>query len=207
MDEATDTTTEPTTEPLSKADMQAFIKQGVQDSLRETLEQTAVQAHQSATQQPDNPFKEWIDPVVNPRLQQAAITAQAAEDKIDFYSSEQWLTELDDLLPGDSEAEIKSAKAAIRESLEKTFTSMLKAGKGTFRKDLIDYEIGKYIRENKSKVQESYTKRRNAKVEAELERARRGVDISSGAISNFQPQDVHGMGWDKLVEQYGNVGF
>jgi len=190
--------------------MMALIKEGVKSTIKEVAESAPKlepRVEPKPSESEANPFSQWIDPLVNPKLAAATLQAQAAEDKVDFYSSEQWLTELDELLPGDTEAEIKAAKAEIRKRLETTFTQMLNAGKGTFRREILDYEVGKYTRENKEKVAASHVKRNSAKSEAALEKARRGVDIGAGALSNFTPQSIHEMDTEKMLEQYGGVAF
>ena len=192
--------------------MAELIKAGVKDSLKEAMStadtsSNSQPASQSATTTtPDNPFQQWIDPLVTPRLNAATLAAQAAEDKVDFYSSDDWLIDIDEHL-GSTPEEISKAKREVREEVEKTFTNMLKAGKGTFRKDILSFVMYERIKKDKAKFTETVSKRSNAKKDAELANARRAVDISTGAISNFQPQDIHAMDTAKMLEQFANVAF
>ena len=193
-----------TPETFNKEELARFIKEGVQNSIRELAAQPKVE---TPTPDKENPFQEWIDPIVNPRLARASLQAQSAEDRVEFYTSDEWLTGIDSLLAGDSSEEVSLAKKAIKDDLEKTFSDMVRAGKGTFRKDLLNLSIGKYIRENHAKVAESYVKRSSVKKEAELDKARRSVDMGSGTMSNFTPQDIHSMDTQKMLEDFGEVSF
>ena len=195
---------------FDEAKLSEMIKKGVQDSLKEAI--ATQQTTQQTTKVEDkstetDPFDAWLNPKIDTKVASATLAAQSAEDKADFYSSEFWLTEVDEHLLGDTPEELKAAKTELRKSLESTFTNMIKQGRGTPRADLVLFEIGKYNKANKGKIDESITKRSKAKQEAELEKARRGVDIGVGALSNFQPQDVHGMKWDDIAEKYGQLAF
>lgn len=208
--EGTGATTAPT---FDKDEMMNFIKEGTKTALKEAIESAPKTEPRVESTGTANPFAEWIDPLVTPKLQQAQLTAQAAEDKVDFYSSEEWLTEVDDWLCAEGKSDEETAtlrkqeKAAIRADVEKTFQAMLKAGKGTFRKDLLSYVLGEKMKRDKAAFTESIGKRSAKQKEAALDKARRGVDISSGAISNFVAADVHKMDTAKMLEQYGGVAF
>lgn len=198
---------------LSKEDIAELIKTNVGSSMKELManlpqQQPVYQEPAQDTRTDDD--KLWdniIGSRVNPSIANAQLRADAAEDKADFYASDTWLTDIDDLLPGETEAEIKEAKKEIRKRLETTFSNLIKTNRATPRADLIEYEVGRYLRENKTKFLETVEKKSKKKGEVELEKAKKAVSISSGNISNFSPKDIHGMDYDKVVKEFGEVLF
>src|SRR5438876_5437259 len=99
MAEETETTQQPQFDQAAIAEMikastrEAFAEQQSRDQGRAV--QTAPMPQQ---QQVENPFADFVNPIVQPRLNAANLRAEAAQDKVDFYTSDEWLTELDDLL-------------------------------------------------------------------------------------------------------------
>jgi hypothetical protein len=214
MAESIEGTEPPVAQPgFDEAKMAELISKNVNSSLKEAI--AALPQPEPQYQQPqqvDTPVEpdfwdQQINPRVDGKIANVNLRALAAEDKVDFFSSEAWTTELDEMLPGDTPEEIAQHKKEIRLRLEKTFTTMLQSGRGTRRADILDYEVGKYLREKKSEFKDSVVKKAGKSREAELEKARRGVDISSGNISNFTAQDIHDMDFERVVKEFGQVGF
>jgi len=197
------------TSNFDEAKMAELIKANVSASQKELIAQLKADKEE---EKPKEEVKEdFWDEIVNSRtsgkINQANVRAEAAEDKVDFYSSDEWLEGIDDLLPGDSLEEVKKHKKEIRTRLETTFQNMLKAGRGTHRADLLDYELGKYLKENKKAFIETVEKKSTKRKEVELQKARKGVDITAGNVSNFTPSDIHAMSMEKVIEEFGHVGF
>lgn len=206
---------------LTEEQLNKIIKENVSSSMKTVLSEQAAEAQQRQQQYQNQQYnaqqgnKEedvWdtiLDPKINPRFQRAELMTMASEDKADFYSSDAWLTEVDEMLPGETSEEIKKHKAEIRKRLEKTFSNLISRGAQAAapRSDLIDYEVGKYIKEHKEDFFSSVEKKRGKKKEDELDKAKRAVDIGSGNISNFKPENIHKMSYEKVVEEFGNVAF
>ncbi len=163
-------TTQPT---LNEEKLGELIKKG----FKESLESLGQQSQQQTAQEPKDPWDEVLEPRINKRTQQSNITAQSAEDKVDFYTSDYWLTELDEMLPGDLDTD--EGKVAV----------------------------GQYIKKNKTSYIEGVSKKSSLKKEMEVTKAKRAVDMSTGNISNFSPEQIHKMDQSKIDEQFGNVLF
>jgi hypothetical protein len=195
--------------PLDEAKLSEMIKKGVKETI-ETLaserSERPVEAAQST--QTTDPWDEILEPRITRKTQQSSLKADAAEDKVDFYTSDYWLTEVDDILPGDTGTDdLAKSKKDLRDGIEKTFTNLMKQGRATPRADIANFVLGEYIKNNKSTYVESVVKKSSTRKEQELQKARRGVDISAGNITNFTAEQLHKMPQDKIVEQFGDVSF
>src|SRR5438132_1284255 len=140
--EENETVTETTesTPTLNEEKLGELIKKGFKESL-DSYTQDTQQAQTVQSTEPKDPWDEVLEPRISRRTQQSNITAQSAEDKADFYTSDFWLTELDDLLPGDLDTDegklaLSKAKKEVRENIEQTFSNLVKQGRGIPRKDI-----------------------------------------------------------------------
>jgi hypothetical protein len=196
--------------PLDETKLSDMIKKSVRDSL-ETL--ASERSHTPPVETPNSPqttdpWDEILEPRITRRTQQSSLKADAAEDKVDFYTSNYWLTEVDDVLPGDTGTEdLAKSKKDLRDGIEKTFNNLMKQGRATPRADIANFVLGEYIKNNKSTYVESVVKKSSTRKEQELQKARRGMDISAGNITNFTPEQLHKMPQEKIVEQFGDVSF
>ncbi len=193
--------------------MAELIAQNVNTSIKEALkdlpQQQAPQPVQQQQQQKVEPDI-WDDIVgsrVNPHLANANLQSAIASDKIDFYSSDDWLEEVDNLLLETDPVKRKAEREEIRKDIETKFSNLVSSNRGIPRKDIFSAVIGERVKKDRAKYEEaSYTKRNKSK-EAELDKARKAVDISSGNISNFNAADVYEMDHAKMLKEYGNVPF
>ena len=205
-EEALNEEQEETRPTFDKDAIETLVKKSVKDSFNEVLQQQAPRS-QEPTKQVDNPFADWVNPLVDHKVNAATLASQDAQDKVDFYTSDAWLTDIDDFLVNDDPAKRATEKKALRDKIETTFSNMLKMGKGICRADIKDYVIGQKLKEDKAAYQESIGRRLNKKKEADLDKAAKGVNISAGNISNFTAADIHKMTFEKRVETFGEVLF
>ncbi len=200
---------------LDEGKLSELIKKGMKDSFDELAanNQRNTQNLQGQQQvQSTDPWDEVLEPRIRKGTQQSNSIAAAAEDKVDFYTSDYWLKEIEEILPGDSTSEegilsLQKAKKEIRETLETTFSNLLKQGRGIPRSDIVDFAVGQYVKKNKSTYTEGLVKKSSLQKEREVQKARRGIDIQSGNITNFTPEQLHNMPQDKINEQFGGVLF
>src|SRR6266446_1844631 len=195
---------------LDEVKLSELIKKGLKDSFDELTndQRNSQQSTQQSTQtQSTDPWDEVLEPRIRKGTQQSNSIAAAAEDKVDFYTSDYWLKEIDEILPGDDtedgKVSLQKAKKEIRDTLETTFSNLLKQGRGIPRSDIVDFAVGQYVKKNKSTYTEGLVKKSSLQKEKEVQKARRGVDIQSGNISNFSPEQLHNMPQDKINEQFG----
>lgn len=193
--------TQETKEPsFNQEQMQQFIQQSVQNSFRDALQSQ----EEPVKQQETDPWADIINPHIQPKVQQAELRAAAAEDKSDFYSSDEWLVDVEDhFITEDSRKERKE----LREEVERLFTQQMKAGKPLPRKDILAYLLGNRVLSKKTEYQEAIVKKRTKQQDASLQKARQMQEFSSGNISNYEPQAIHAMTDEKLVETFGNMAF
>ncbi len=184
------------------------IAKAVRDSTREAFQEVlqASPPPQRPAPVEQNPFAEFINPLVEPRIRAASLQGEAAQDKVDFYTSDEWLLDIDDHL-GSTPEEVKAAKAEVRAEVEKTFTDMLRAGKGTFRKDILSYVMYERIKKNKTKFNDTVAARAKRKAEADIETARRGVDIATTTAMNFSREDIEKLSDEDMMKQFGDLAF
>ena len=214
-DGSTSTGSTTSSQALDEAKLAELIKQNVSTSVKELLQQqadtstqnqpTQIQPVQQA-QEPDL-WDTILDPKIVPRLQQANIRAEAAEDKVEFYSSDFWSEELESWLTEDDPDKRKKEKAEFRQEVEKRFSNLLQQGKGFKREAIAHNLLGEKIAKDRTKYEESIGKRRKRQEESALETARKAVSITSGNISNFTPQDIHAMSMDKMLKELGDLQF
>jgi len=208
---STGESTETKTPVLDEGKLGEMIRQGLKDGLSE-LQRGTQNSNTNVRDEPKDAWDEILDPRINKKTSQATLRADAAEDKVDFYTSDYWLKEIDELLPGDSNTEdgiveLNKAKKAVREKLESTFTNLLKQGRGIPRTDIVDFALGQYIKESKGTYTDGIIKKSSLKKQKEVEKARRGVDMSSGNISSFSAEQLHKMPQDKINEEFGSLLF
>ncbi len=196
---------------LDESKLSELIKKGLKDSFDELATNQRNNQPQQEVQSTD-PWEEVLGPRIRKGTQASDNRSAAAEDKVDFYTSDYWLKDIDDILPGDSNTEegiisLNKAKKEIRETLETTFSNLLKQNRGIPRSDIVDFAVGQYVKKNKSSYIEGLSKKSSLQKEREVQKARKGVDIQSGNISNFAPDQIHKMSQEKINEEFGGVQF
>ncbi len=198
---------------FSEEKLAELVKNNVNASLKDVManlnqNQNNVQQQQNVEKEKEPDFWDtFIDGKVNPRVAKAELQSEAAVDKLDYYSSDDWLVELDDFLVEDDPDKRKEEKTKIREDIEKYFNNLLKAGRGLPRKDIAAAVLGEKVKKDKIKYQESVVNKSQKKRDSDLQKARGAVSISSGNISNYSPQDIHGMSSEKIIETFGSLTF
>src|SRR6266853_5171209 len=115
---------------LDEVKLSELIKKGMKDSFDELAanqRNTQQSNQQNVQQQSTDPWDEVLEPRIRKGTQQSNSIAAAAEDKVDFYTSDYWLKEIDEILPGDDtedgKVSLQKAKKEIRETLETTFSN------------------------------------------------------------------------------------
>src|SRR6266853_6934177 len=152
---------------LDEVKLSELIKKGMKDSFDELAanqRNTQQSNQQNVQQQSTDPWDEVLEPRIRKGTQQSNSIAAAAEDKVDFYTSDYWLKEIEEILPGDSTSEegilsLQKAKKEIRETLETTFSNLLKQGRGIPRSDIVDFAVGQYVKKNKSTYTDGLVKK------------------------------------------------
>ncbi len=213
-------TSEGTTTPsvgLSEEKLAELIKANVDTSMKDALANLRAEQESYTTQTKESETSPTIegndfwDGVISRRVdgkvKQANLQAEIAQDKIDFYTSEQWLEEADEWLTEEDPAKRKAEKKALREDIEKAFNGLVQNGRGMPRADIFKAVLGEKITKDRAKYVESIGRKKDKQRETELAQARRGVDISSGNITNFTPADIYKMDHAKLLETFGEVSF
>lgn len=195
---------------IDSAQLEELIKQSVSSSFKE-LEETQRETQRTSTSQTDtrqtettDPWADIVNPLVEPRLAQMQLQTQAAQDKIDFYSSDSWLTELDEHLTSD---DTKTEKADFRKEIEKTFSNLMQKGSPLPREDIAKYLLGQKLIKSGTKHYESKNKKAQARRDADLQHAQRAVEFQSGIPTSVQPQKLYDMTFDDIVKEYGTVQF
>lgn len=199
-------TTENSQQPnLDMSQLETLITNSVNNSFKEAFNsrEQETQAQTQATQERD-PWADIVEPIVNPRLQQLQLSNEAAQDKIDFYSSDTWLENINEHFTSD---DVKKEKAEFRAEIEKTFTNLLRAGKPLPREDIAQYLLGQKVVKQGASYHEAQANKRAKKKEDALKHAQRAVEFQTGNISTYTPQNLFDMDHDKLVENFGSYTF
>lgn len=205
-EETQDTQQEATPAGLSQDQLESMIRNGTKAAMQEAL-QDIPRPQPAQPAQPENPFQQWVDPLVKPGLQQAQLQAEIAQDKADFYSSDLWLDEVDDHLISDDPKERRQEKSDLRKQVEKLFEDNIKAGQPRTREALMTYLLGQRAITKKADLRSAQSRREQKSKDADLDKARRGVDISAGLISDFSPQSVQEMSLEDMRKKYAEVSF
>lgn len=195
---------------LIKKERQESVKQALAELREEAAQEYQTQQNMQPQPVQSDFWSEQINPRLQPMQQQvngAIFRAEAAEDKADFYGGEFWNEEVNDWLTGDDEQELKSERNALRDKVEKLFLKLSREGRALPRKDIALHVLGETLTQNKEKVLASLEKKSSKKKEAELEKAKRAVDIGAGNIINFEPETIHSMSIEDMHEKYGNFTF
>lgn len=204
---------------LDESKIAELIKQNVSSSMKEVTEalskQNTQQVYTPPQEEEDVSTDAW-DEIISPRVERhtkksldassrAALQAEAAEDKADFYSSDLWVVDLEDFFTSDDPAERRKEKADFRKELEERFSNLLKSGRGMKREEIAQYMIGSS--ENRKKYTENQTKKQKKQDEQDGLKAQRNVDIGSFSISNFDAQSIHDMDFDEVAKKFGSYTF
>lgn len=212
-EEAKETIDTETEKPaFDEAKMSEMIKANVSTSMKEVIDQLNQNkpvADEPRNVQQDNP--DFWDDIVNPRVTKhtakANLAAEAAEDKLDFYTSDDWTEEVEEFLVEDDPTKRKAEKKAIRDEVEKIFKNLISTGRGLPRKDICDAVLAQKLKKDRIKYQEAVVNRHNKRKESDLDKAKRGVDITAGNISNFTPSQIHEMTEEKMLSEFGSYRF
>ncbi len=204
---------------IDEAKLAELIAKSQQDSIKATLAELRRDAEQQQQYQQQQTQQTEVQPTfwdeqINPRLapvqrqtQFAMLRAEAAEDKADFYGSDEWTELVESYCTADTDEELNTQKKELRTKIEETFNNRMKSGNPIPRKDISEWLLGQEIKTNKTKHVEAYTKKRKKAEESELEKARRAVDIGAGNVVNFQPEEVHAMTLEDMQAKYSTLTF
>jgi len=211
-----ETTENTQTETKTPAFDEAKLQESIRDNIRQSLEEytrvereTRLQEQQAKKVEEDPGDDFWdkiIDPKVNKKVASSTVAAEAAQDKVDFYTSDEWLTESEAWLVSEDPEDRRKEKAELRDKVEKYFNNLLKSGRGMPRADLFNAVLGEKIKKDKTKFEENIGKRNKRKLDDELQQAQRGVDLTS-VMASYTPESVHKMDWEKVEETYGSLVF
>ncbi len=204
-----DTETPETKEPqFDPVKMSELIKQNVGESVKAALaaSQTPQQQTTEAAKEPDI-WDEILTPRITASTARGNLAAASAEDKVDFYSSDDWLEEVEDFLVEEDPSKRKAEKRAVRDEIERLFDLQVSKGRGLPRTDIFHAVLGEKVKKDKVKYQESIGKKATARQQAELQKAKKGVDIGAGNVNDFTPAEIHAMPMATVLEKYGNIPF
>jgi hypothetical protein len=204
----TNTTSNTANSSIDETKLADLIKANISSSLAE-LKQDFTQQQQpsqttTATEEPDF-WDNIINPKVDKKVSAASLQAELAKDQVDFYTSDEWLS-VDEWLVEEDPSKRNDEKKALRKQVEDYSLSLARQGRAMPRADIFNAVLGEKLKKDKVKFEENIGKKHKANAENELEKARRGVDITS-VMNNFTPESVHKMDWDKVKETYGQVVF
>lgn len=194
---------------FNREELAEFIKSQVKEGVSSTLQEAAnFRAEQPSpgTPEVEDPWDALISPRVKPGLAQAQLMAQAADDKVDFYSSPEW-EQVDDWLVEEDPEKRRAEKAEMRKKVESAFSNLLKQGKGLHRADIFNSVLGEKIRKDKEKFVESIGKRKAKQESDALDKARRAVEPTPGSISSFTRDDVLTMDEESFTKKLGALTF
>ncbi len=204
MAETTETTATIEQQPsLTKEDIQAAVAESITNSMANLKP-----AERAVTQQEPakDPWEDILNPVLEPKLAQSRLRAEAAEDRAEFYSSDTWLEDANEFLLSDDPTKAKAEKAALKIDIEKTFNDLIANGRGMKREDIFNYKIGQLVTKKRVEYQESIGKKRSKK-QSDLERAQKGVEFQTGMVSNYDTAQIFDLPEEKLIEQFGSLTF
>jgi hypothetical protein len=168
-------------------------------------QRTQVDTHLNEPKTEPDFWDNIIDPKVNSKTAKAELQSALAQDKVDFYTGDDWLT-VDEWLVEEDEDKRKAEKKALRDKIEEYSSNMAKSNRAMPREDIYKAVLGEKIKKDKVKFEEGIGKRNKAKEQTELDKARRGVDINT-TLNDFNSESVHKMSWDKVAENYGALTF
>lgn len=197
---------------LDEAKLSELIKTNVNEgisALRTELAQGNTNTNVTTEPKSSEATDFWdsiINPKIDTKVNKASLQAEAAQDQVDFYTSDEWLTEAEQWLTEDDPEKRKVEKAEIRKDLETKFKKLLDNGRGMPRTDIFKHVLGDKITKDGVKFRENIGKKHKASVDAELEKAQRGVDMST-VMADFSSDSVHKMKWEDVQSTYGGLSF
>lgn len=212
MAETDNTQNTETSKPFDETKLAELIKANVTSSMEGIKKELASQNQNRTESQVDNTTKEepdfWdaiIDPKVNKKVASASLAAELAQDQVNFYTSDEWLS-VDEWLVEEDPTKRSEEKKALRKQVEDYSANLVKQGRAMPRSDIFNAVLGEKIKKDRIKFEENIGKRNKRNEETELDKARKGVDLGS-VMNDFTPESVHKMDWNKVTETYGQVVF
>lgn len=193
---------------MVSAQTQAAFNQVLQqrDEQQQAQYAQALQQQQATQQRQADPLGDWVKPYLAPGLQQSAIQAAAAMDLAEFYQSAEW-DALDTLLDdGEMEAaELRKEKQDIKREVEETFQTLLREGRPTNRKSLLQFVMGKRITGDQEKFVARASKKAARTQATALDRARRQADPLASTVASLSPQEIYALPEDKFNTLFGDM--
>ena len=205
--ESTETAKQP---QLDKATVDELIKTNLKEAIAglQQQQQATQQVNAQPVQQKEPDFwADILDPHIKAGTAQADLNSAIAMDKVDFYSSDEWLTEVDEYLTEDDPTKRKTEKANLRKEVERVFDTNVKQNRGLPRSDVLKGVLGHMLIKDPEKFKASASKKATAEKESELDKAKKAVSIGAGNITNFSAADINSMTLEKVQEQFGSMEF
>jgi hypothetical protein len=191
---------------LLKQNQDASIAAMLAEMEKQRQQQPAPQQQQQQTEQPDY-FEQLVDQRSDAKFRQALFSSEDARDTTKFYSGEFWNETVDEWLVGETPEEQKAERKELRKKIEDKFQQLAREGRPLPREDIANYFLMDAIKSNRAKLEAKITKRSKRAEETDLEKAKSRVDISAGAVIDFNPIELHKMTAEKIKEKFGSLQF
>jgi len=191
---------------LLKQNQDASIAAMLAEMEKQRQQQLAPQPQPQPTEQPDY-FEQLVDQRSDAKFRQALFSSEDARDTTKFYSGEFWNETVDEWLVGETADEQKAERKELRKKIEDKFQQLAREGRPLPREDIANYFLMDTIKSNKAKLEAKITKRSQKSQETDLEKARSRIDISAGAVIDFNPVELHKMTPEKIKEKFGALQF
>ena len=138
------------------------------DKRKQELQQVSQTPQKTQQQDIQDQFKQAINPLIEPSLNEARFTAADAQDYVKFYTN-------------NPEAMVH------QEKIEKIFTTLKEAGRATIRADVLKYSYGDDFVKDPDKFIEGYNERKKK----QLERVESASDFGAGSLSKVKDHPVY----------------
>jgi hypothetical protein len=152
-------------------------------------------------------FEQLVDQRSDAKFRQANFASAAAQDAAEFYSGEFWNETVEDWLVGETEEEQKAERKELRKKINDKFQQLAREGRPLPREDIANYFLMDGLKSNRSKLEAKITKKSQKVHESDLEKAKSRVDISAGAVIDFNPVELHKLTGEKIKEKFGSLQF
>lgn len=172
--------------------VQAFLREEIARATQEELAklqkaQPKEQKIDTSRAEFDKQLKDLIDPIVQPALQEARLTAASAMDYARFYSSNPDAVE-------------------YKDDIEELFKKGVESGRAVDRESLASYVLGQKLRKDPEAVMKKFQEK-----QAQIERAKQGIDFGngSGGVQRqvFDPVAYAAMSDEQQLALLGDVEF
>jgi hypothetical protein len=182
-------------------DQEAFLarmNESIQSSLAAYKPPQADPEVVSQPQVEPDETQQFLNPYIQPVVNQANFAAASAIDYTKFYGKNRVVAD------GEEDITEGTISTSMEKEIEDTFDKMARSGKPATREEIRNYLLGRDL----TKDPKAFTEKQAKKRQQAVNRAQQGSDIAGmSQVTQMTPDQLYGMPQEQLTKSLENITF